>query len=260
MIKKILEGSIIIFFSILLLQFVAWAFVENWNYPNIFPSEISFRMWDTALSQKELSILGFSVLLSITVTFFSVVIAYPIAKALALHEIKYKGIIRFILIIPFLIPMTSISMGIHLSFIKLGIANNVIGVILLELFVCIPYAVLGLEPIIKIVGDDIEKQARSLGASSFMTFRKITLPLISPGLVITSTLVFLVSISQYFVVSLIGGGSVKTYTLIMFPYIYAKDRHISSIYGIIFLVTCMIVIMVFRSVISWIYKEKKWKF
>ena len=60
--------------------------------------------------------------------------------------------------------------------------------------------------------------------------------------------------------SLIGGGSVKTYTLIMFPYIYAKDRHISSIYGIIFLVTCMIVIMVFRSVISWIYKEKKWKF
>ena len=57
-----------------------------------FPSEISFRMWDTALSQKELSILGFSVLLSITVTFFSVVIAYPIAKALALYEIKYKGI------------------------------------------------------------------------------------------------------------------------------------------------------------------------
>ena len=242
MIKKILEGSMIIFFSILMIQFGAWAFVENWNYPNIFPSEISFRMWDTALSKKELSTLG-----------FSVIIAYPIAKALALYEIKYKGIIRFILIIPFLIPMTSISMGIHLSFIKLGIANNVIGVILLELFVCIPYAVLGLEPIIKIVGDDIEKQARSLGASSFMTFRKITLPLISPGLVITSTLVFLVSISQYFVVSL-------TYTLIMFPYIYAKDRHISSIYGIIFLVTCVIVIMVFRFMISWIYKEKKWKF
>ena len=93
-----------------------------------------------------------------------------------------------------------------------------------------------------------------------MTFRKITLPLISPGLVITSTLVFLVSISQYFVVSLIGGGSVKTYTLIMFPYIYAKDRHISSVYGIVFLVTCVIVIMVFRFMISWIYKEKKWKF
>ena len=43
-------------------------------------------------------------MLSVTVTFLSVIIAYPIAKALALYEIKYKGIIRFILIIPFVIP------------------------------------------------------------------------------------------------------------------------------------------------------------
>ena len=54
MIKKILEGSMIIFFSILMIKFVAWAFVENWSYPNIFPSEISFRMWDTALSKKRI--------------------------------------------------------------------------------------------------------------------------------------------------------------------------------------------------------------
>ena len=52
MIKKILEGSMIIFFSILMIQFVAWAFVENWSYPNIFPSEISFRRGHTALSKK----------------------------------------------------------------------------------------------------------------------------------------------------------------------------------------------------------------
>ncbi|MGX7111556.1 ABC transporter permease [Gemella cuniculi] len=260
MIKKFLEVIVIIAFIILFSQMILWAFVEDWLYPNIFPNKISLRMWDTALSIKELKVLGFSVLLSVVVTILTIVISYPIAKVLALYKIKYKGIIRFILIIPFLIPMTSISMGIHLAFIKIGLANNVTGIILLELFTCVPYAVLGLEPILKIIGKDIEEQAQSLGANIFNIIIKVTLPLISPGLMVTSILVFLVSMSQYFIVSLIGGGIIKTYPLIMFPYIYAKDRHIASIYGLIFLGTCLLVIFVFRTLVSRMYKEKLWKY
>jgi putative spermidine/putrescine transport system permease protein len=46
---------------------------------------------------------------------------------------------------------------------------------------------------------------------------------------------FIISFSQYFSTLLIGGGKVKTFMLVMLPYIRSSDRSVASAYALMFL-------------------------
>ncbi len=62
------------------------------------------------------------------------------------------------------------ALGIHVSFLKLGLANTILGVIIIHLIPCIPYAVFMLTDVFEIIGDKMEKQAKVLGANRYQCF------------------------------------------------------------------------------------------
>ena len=66
-----------------------------------------------------------------------------------------------------------------------------------------------------------------LGASKINVFRYITLPLLLPGILGHPSMCFIIVFSQYFL-ACIGGGTVITYPMIMFPYIQSGDRVLAT--------------------------------
>jgi putative spermidine/putrescine transport system permease protein len=95
-----------------------------------------------------------------------------------------------------------------------------------------------------------------LGANSIQTFFHITLPIITPGVISAASMVFIVSSSQYFLTFLIGGGKVKTLSLVMFPYIKSGDRMMASAYSVVFSITTLGVLLLMESAIKKKYKNK----
>ena len=155
---------------------------------------------------------------------------------------------------PIIVPTVSVAMGIHVVFMKLGLANTFMGVVLVHLIPCIPYSIRILTNVFEIIGDSMEMQARVLGASPLQTFVRITLPLIAPGLLSAASLVFIVSFSQYFLTFLIGGGRIVTLSMLMFPYIQSGDRMMASAYSVIFILTTLVVLLVIEKVVKSYYK------
>lgn len=84
-----------------------------------------------------------------------------------------------------------------------------IGVILLYVWKEVPFITLILLANLQSIGADHEATARSLGASPWQTFRHVTLPMLRPGLLAASALVFAFAFGAYEIPLLLGASSPK---------------------------------------------------
>lgn len=240
-----------------ILNLIIWAFTERWAWPDLLPQTYSLRAIKEIFSRKYEMIQLFlsSILLSLVVAILSVLIGLMTSRAFVLYDFKYKKQLYFATILPFLIPSTVFAMGIHVIFIKWGLSNSVLGVIIVHLIYSLPYATRLLMDGTMAVGNKLEEQAKVLGANTFQAFTKVTLPILSPVILSALSMSYIVSFSQYFLTLLIGGGKVKTFAIVMFPYLSGGDRNMASVYSLVFLGITIIIFSIFQIAVSKINKN-----
>ena len=180
--------------------------------------------------------------------FLSVVIGTMTARALECYDFFGKRLFSFMSMLPFLVPGTVFAMGVQITFIKCGLSGTVLGVIIVHLICSLPYAVTLMQDGTRAMGVKLEEQARVLGAGALQAFFKVTLPNLFPVMLSAFSMAFVVSFSQYFLTLMIGGGNVKTFAIVMVPYLGSGERNFASIYSVIFLV---IMLLVF-GILEWI--------
>ncbi|MCG0276463.1 MAG: ABC transporter permease subunit [Thermosediminibacteraceae bacterium] len=219
-----------------------WAFAREWPWPHLFPTGFSVRGWIHLFNPTTgaLPVLLYSVMLSSLVAFITVTLSLPAARALAFYDFRGKRALEIFILSPMVIPTTAVAMGIHVNFIRIGLADTFWGVVICHLLPCIPYGIKILTGVFEALGDRIEQQARVLGAGRLKTYLYVTLPLISPGLITASIMAFVVSFSQYFLTFLIGGGRVMTFSMLLFPFIQGGDRHLSAVFSLAFIGTVLL--------------------
>lgn len=71
------------------------------------------------------------------------------------------------------------------------------------------------------------------------------------------SMAYIVSFSQYFLTLLIGGGKVKTFTIVMVPYLQSGDRNIASVYSAVFLGITLVIFGLFEWVANKYSKNYK---
>ncbi|CEO34981.1 ABC transporter permease [[Clostridium] sordellii] len=254
--KKLIVNIILLTLILPLGILFIWAITSSWVYPNLIPNEFSLRGFEYILNEENIKVLLNSIFISIVVVIITLIISIPAAKAISLYEFKGKKFFELLILSPIIIPMISVAMGIQLVFIKFGIANTLTGVILINIIPCIPYGVRIIADVYKLIGDKYEIQASMLGAKKIDTLRYVTIPLILPGIIGASSMCFIISFSQYFLTLLIGGGSVITYPLLMFPYIQSGDRILASMYSIVFIIISLIVVMLMKKSLEKYYNKE----
>lgn len=249
---QIITKLILFIFILVILIPVAtmliWTFTERWAWPGLWPQVFSMRALEGILrnGRQLVQVFMSSVMISIVVAVLSVVVGTMTARALVFYEFKGKWIMYFFSILPFMVPATVFAMGIQITFIKMGFNNTIIGVIIAHLICSLPYAVRLLMDGTVAVGTKLEEQARVLGANPWKAFYKVTFPVLMPVILSSFSMAYIVSFSQYFLTLLIGGGQVKTFTIIMVPYLQSGERNIASIYSVIFLGITVIIFGVFE--------------
>jgi spermidine/putrescine transport system permease protein len=86
-------------------------------------------------------------------------------------------------------------------YIGLGLHAVVIG----HVVVSLPYAVLTIMPLLERLSVSLEEAARDLGAGTWETFRRVTLPLLMPALVSSFLIAFTLSFDEYAIASFLAG-------------------------------------------------------
>ncbi|MCT4595885.1 MAG: ABC transporter permease subunit [Anaeromicrobium sp.] len=238
---------------------VLWSFTERWPWPHMKPTSFNMRSIGYVFRSNDFfHVLYNSLAISFIVTILTNLISIPAGKAIGVYDFKGKELIKALIMVPIIVPIVAVSMGIHITFIKVGLANNMVGVIIVQLVVTLPYSIKILTSAFENIKDKFEIQGQVLGANRFQQFRYITLPLIMPSLISSSSLVFVISFSQYFLTILIGGGRVITYSMVMFPFIQSGDRSLGSAYGIVFIIITLVVLFLLDIVTKTYYRMEKY--
>ena len=223
-----------------------WSFSNRWFYPDLWPRQWGFRAWvyvfGTAGFQM-ITALAQSMLVALATALISVAIGLPAGRALGLYEFKGKDLISVILTLPVIVPPLCVAMGLHLWFIKMGLASSFLGVILVHLTFCLPYSVFVLWGVFSNYNPDYEAQARSLGASSWKVIARVMLPLTFPGIMVAGLFSFLLSWSQYLSTLIIGGGRVTTLPMLLFALMGSGDRPVAAAVSIVFVVPAFVALL-----------------
>jgi putative spermidine/putrescine transport system permease protein len=223
-----------------------WAFAGEWRFPDLLPTEWSLRGM-SYLADPGGRVFGAtlnSLLIGASVALASVAIGMPAGMALGGYEWRFKGIVVFFILLPILVPPLASTMGIHLTFIRLGLADTALGVFLVHLVPTVPYTAIILTSIFAERTGELEEAARTLGASSWRAFVYVTLPEVAPGVAVAGLFAFLISWGQYILTLLIGGGNVVTLPMLLFSAASGNDPVITSALAIVFALPAVFALVV----------------
>ena len=260
--QKMVLAAVLLLIILPVINIAIWSVTARWPWPALFPERLSMRGIDEILRRgRETGKLLFSsVLLSLSVGALSVICGLLTARALVFYDFFGKRLINVLVMLPFFVPATVFVMGVQILFIRMKLAGTVGGVILVHLICSLPYAVRLISDGMRAGGLLLEEQARVLGATEMEAFLRAGLPSLIPVLLSSLGMSYIVSFSQYFLTLLIGGGKVKTFTIVMVPYLQNGSRDIACIYSILFTGVSVLIFACFEGIAARWMKQNNVEF
>jgi molybdate transport system permease protein len=193
-------------------------------------------------------------------TLACVVLGVPMALLLARWDFPGLGVLRSLVLIPLVLPPVVGGLALLYTFGRRGllgasldalgiqVAFSTIAVVMAQTFVAMPFLVLSLEGALRTAGDRFEVVAASLGAPPTTVFRRITLPLVLPGLVSGAVLAFARSLGEFgATITFAGSLQGRTRTLPLEIYLQREtDPDAAVALALVLLVVAVLVIGVAR--------------
>ena len=244
--KWFLPWSVLLVVILPFVPLILWSVSEQWFYPALLPQALGPRAWTYifgAAGNQITSGLIASTTLALVTTVISLIFGIPAGRALGLYNFPGKRLIILIFTLPIIVPPLTVAMGLHLWFIRLGLAETFNGVVLIHLTFCLPYTIFVMWGIFSDYNPDFEDQARSLGASPITIVLRVMLPMLLPGITIAALFSFLLSWSQYLGTLIIGGGKILTLPILLFSLMDSGDRPVAAAVSLLFILPVLIVLL-----------------
>ncbi|MFB7708631.1 molybdate ABC transporter permease subunit [Streptomyces sp. NPDC056105] len=154
--------------------------------------------------------LQLSLICATAATAVSLVLGVPLAWLLARTEFPGRGLVRALVTLPLVLPPVVGGVALLLALGRNGVVGQLLdswfgitlpfttaGVVVAESFVAMPFLVISVEGTLRAADPRFEEAATTLGASRFTAFRRVTLPLIMPGIAAGAVLAWARALGEF---------------------------------------------------------------
>lgn len=149
---------------------------------------------------------------SLSVAVISTIIATTlgtlIGLALTRYQFKGRGPINMLIFIPMATPEIIMGASLLTLFVSLGLGRDITTIVIAHVMFNISYVTVTVRARLAGFNRTLEEAAMDLGADEWATFRKVTLPLIFPGILAAGLLAFALSIDDYVITSFVAGQDI----------------------------------------------------
>ncbi|WP_085992383.1 ABC transporter permease [Oceanobacillus senegalensis] len=174
-------------------------------------------------AEANLEALWNSVWISLLSVFFSALIGIPLAYIFNRYDFPGRIFFSQIAIMPIVLPSLVGVMAFMYLYGEAGLVPNIMkdlfnlsevpfsiggisGILIVHAYTMYPYFYMTTSSALNNIDPSLEESAYNLGANRFRVFRKVTFPLLTPGIVAASLLVFMVSMASFSAPFLLAGG------------------------------------------------------
>lgn len=167
--------------------------------PQLIPENLYTGSYEAVFSDKYGIPQAFvnSAIIATSVLIITLVIAIPASYAVARLRGRITTSMMIMLTIVQLLPAIAISVPLFVMFRQAELTNTYISVIVADVSVTLPFAVILLRPYFKLFPYEVEEAARLDGLTALGTIVRIIIPTIRPGIIMISSFAFLMAWGEF---------------------------------------------------------------
>jgi spermidine/putrescine transport system permease protein len=181
-----------------------------------FPTELNEQTLYVESTDQLLASVKNSFIVAFTTTSFSTVVGTTTALALYRYQFRMQPFYQGLLYMPMVMPDIVLGIALLVFFVTFGIKLGLMSIIVGHCTFLVSYVFIVVSARLAGMDQSLEQASADLGATPWTTFRRITLPLIMPGVIGGALLAFIISMDDLVITYFIAG--VDSTTLPVFIY------------------------------------------
>lgn len=188
-----------------------------------------------------------SLMVAVVATLASTTIATLAALAMDRAVFRGRRAVEGLIGLPLLVPEIVTAVATLLLFVMLGLRLGLTTVMLAHTVFCIPFAYLPIRARLAGMDPRLAEAAMDLYATRIATFRRITLPLLWPGILSGAMLAFIISLDDFVITYFVSGAGATTLPVYIFGMIrIGISPEVNAVSALMLLVSILFVVL------SWI--------
>jgi spermidine/putrescine transport system permease protein len=193
---------------------VAYTFVFSFNdsgKSNITWQGFTFEKWlNPCGAARVCEALGNSIKIGLLATIFSTILGTLIAFAIGRYMFKGRSTTNLLIFLPMATPEIVLGASILSLFLVFQVNPGFWPTVIAHVVFCVSFVVVTVKARIASLDPKLEQAAMDLYANEFQTFRRVTLPLVAPGIAAAALLAFSLSFDD-FIITNFNSGTVTTF-------------------------------------------------
>lgn len=203
-------------------------------------------------------------------TLFGLIFGVPLAYLLAKFDFRGKAIIESIIDIPIIIPHTAAGialltvfgqnffLGRLASLAGIQFVGTILGIVMAMSFVSIPFLINSAKEGFRGVNPKLEKVARTLGASAWMSFCKVSLPLASKSIATGAIMMWARGISEFGAVVIIAYHPMVA-SILVYERFESYGLDYARPVAVLLILVCLIIFISLRVIIQENGRVREWE-
>ena len=197
------------------------------------------RLWER---QDIIDGLKASVVVGVSSTLISTLLGTLMALAIARHEFRGRRLMEAFLYIPIVTPESVVGISLLILFVLLNFPLGLVSIVIAHVAFNISFVVVVVLARLQGMDRNLEEAAMILGADEFTTFRRITVPLLWPGILSGAMLAFTMSFDDYVITSFVTGTGSSTLPIVVYTMVRKNiEPSINAISTIILIITTILI-------------------
>ena len=165
---------------------------------SIVPETVSLVHYRTLLFETDFpTFYTNSILVSLGVVVLTVVLSTLGGYGLARLEFRFKRQFARLVLFGYMFPAILLSIPMFIIWNEIGLTNNLVGLVLAETALSLPFSLWLMWQFFQTVPDSLEESAQVAGATRFEAFKDVSIPLAKPGMIAVALFSYAVSWNEY---------------------------------------------------------------
>lgn len=226
---------------------VVMAGLNSGDFLTFPPEGVSLR-WVISFFRSNIFLPAFGVSfgLALLTTLISTVLGTMTAIFLTRSKSRVKELLRGIIVLPVVLPGVVLGLALYIFYVwtGVGLARSYWGLLIGHVLVTMPFIVATITASLVDFDLSVEEAARSLGATPWQAFRKVTLPIIAPGVSAGTIFAFIISFGQFELTLFLSTPDIQTLPIAIYTslrYAFEPTAAAAGIFAIALVITSTLV-------------------
>jgi spermidine/putrescine transport system permease protein len=210
------SGLALLYLFIPIFVIILFSFNDNKGRFNFTWQGFTLNHWAHPFANPDLATaMKNSLLIALITTIIATALGTFMAMALVRYGFRGRSTVDFFVFLPLSTPEVVIGAALLALFLTMAVNTGFQTIVIAHVMFTVSYVVVTVKARLEGMDRHIEEAAMDLGATEWTTFRKVTLPMIAPGVAAAALLAAAISVDDYVITSFNAGQTV-TFPLFIF--------------------------------------------